>query len=149
MVGRYLRDVQGAGLCLAPVGSDLRSRRSQPGENRVSQGSRERQYPVVWRDRGPGARPTALHRSRAICDYADRGRRRPFAAVATPAAAHLKPNAAARLARDIDQPSPASATTSPTSRAISTSAATSASLVRKLTIHGRRYTRPSIAAGAT
>src|SRR5436305_11384832 len=37
-----------------------------------------------WRDRGPGARPTALHRSGAICDYADRGRRRRFAAVATP-----------------------------------------------------------------
>src|SRR6476660_194873 len=58
-----------------------------------------------WRDRGPGARPTALHRSGAICDYADRGRRRRFAAVATPADAHLKPNAAARLARDIDQSS--------------------------------------------
>src|SRR6476646_735118 len=40
-----------------------------------------------WRDRGPGARPTALHRSGAICDHADRGRRRRFAAVATRATA--------------------------------------------------------------
>src|SRR5215212_7536554 len=43
-----------------------------------------------WRDRGPGARPTALHRSGAICDYADRGRRRRLAAVATPAAANAE-----------------------------------------------------------
>src|SRR6476620_9392790 len=37
MDDRYLRDVQGARHGLAPVGSDLRSRRSRPGENRVSQ----------------------------------------------------------------------------------------------------------------
>ena len=47
MVDRYLRDVQGARHRLAPVGSDLRSRRSRPGENRVSQGRRERQYRVI------------------------------------------------------------------------------------------------------
>src|SRR6478735_4167733 len=99
MVGRYPREVMDgenrvSRRCkserLAPVMSDLRSRRSRMAGS-VNTGS-------YWRDRGPGARPTALHRSGAICDYADRGRRRLFTAVATPAAADLKPNAAARLA---------------------------------------------------
>src|SRR6478672_3666565 len=53
---------------------------SRKDAGRVNTGS-------YWRDRGPGARPTALHRSGAICDYADRGRRRRFAAVATRATA--------------------------------------------------------------
>src|SRR6476659_1876480 len=137
MIDRYLRDVQGARHRLAPVGSDLRSRRSRPGENRASRRCKpERLAPVMsdlrsrrsrmagsvntgsyWRDRGPGARPTALHRSGAICDYADRGRRRRFAAVATQALADLKPIAAARLARDIDHSSKPPTTQSAAARA--------------------------------
>src|SRR6478672_8964063 len=85
MTARYLRGVQGARHRLAPVGSDLRSRRSRSGENRVSQGSRERQYRGYWRDRG--RRETTV-RSRSHLADAD-----------------LRPPAAARLARDTDQSS--------------------------------------------
>src|SRR6476646_10656693 len=97
MIDRYLRAVQGARHRLAPFGSDLRSRRSQMVGN-VNTGS-------YWRDRGPGARPAALYRSGAICDYADRGRRRRFAGVATPASPTTDLLVAARLARDVDQSS--------------------------------------------
>src|SRR6476660_7691926 len=104
MVDRYLRGVQGARHRLAPVGSDLRSRRSRPGENRVSQvqvgttctghersaitqiaNGRARQYREYWRDRGR--------------------RETTFAAVATPTLSHVQPPAATRLAGDIDRPS--------------------------------------------
>src|SRR6478752_4272100 len=97
MISRYLRDVQDSRMRLAPVMSDLRSRRSRMAGS-VNTGS-------YWRDRGSGARPTALHRSGAICDYADRGRRRRFAAVTTPSFAHLLPFEVARLAGNTDQPS--------------------------------------------
>src|SRR5919205_4276467 len=81
MIDRYLREVQGARRSLAPVTSDLRSRRSRVGENRVSPGARrtpctghersamtqiangrERQYREYWRDRG---RREATVRSRS------------------------------------------------------------------------------------
>src|SRR6478752_9798662 len=77
MVDRYLRGVQGARHRLAPVGSDLRSRRSRMA-GRVNIGN--------------------------IGATEDAARRR-FAAVATPTLSHVQPPAATRLAGDIDRPS--------------------------------------------
>src|SRR6476620_12200139 len=105
MIDRYLRDVQGARHRLAPVGSDLRSRRSRPGENRVSRRCKsERLAPVMSDRRSRRSRMAGSVNIGNIGATEDAARRR-FAAVVTPTATQVKPTVAARLARDTDQSS--------------------------------------------
>src|SRR5436190_10029365 len=65
MIDRYLRDVQGERLCLAPVGSDLRSRRSRRARTESRAGASPTALPIGSDLRSRRSRTETTVRSRS------------------------------------------------------------------------------------